>query len=123
MHKRNKSNYNDLTKFISNPSLLVSEPSGHNFNFATISTPIVSSVQESLIGNPESSSPLSKTKKLTNLSKYTSEKKIGFQGHSIEDFEVGKKLGKGNFGDVYLVRHNLLGFIFALKIISKQVVK
>jgi serine/threonine protein kinase len=36
---------------------------------------------------------------------------------------MGKKLGKGNFGDVYLVKHKILGFLFALKIIPKQVVK
>jgi serine/threonine protein kinase len=36
---------------------------------------------------------------------------------------MGKKLGKGNFGDVYLVRHIILGFIFAMKIIPKKVVK
>ena len=42
--------------------------------------------------------------------------------HSISDFHLGKKLGKGNFGDVYLAKHKELGFVFALKIISKKIV-
>jgi serine/threonine protein kinase len=40
-----------------------------------------------------------------------------------EDFVRVKKLGKGRFGDVFLVKHTQIGFICAMKIISKQLVK
>ena len=39
---------------------------------------------------------------------------------TLNDFEIGKKLGKGQFGTVYLVRERKSKFICALKCISKQ---
>ena len=33
---------------------------------------------------------------------------------------MGKKLGKGRFGDVYVVREKKLGFILAMKVINKE---
>jgi aurora kinase len=79
--------------------------------------------EESKSSNPEYGGFNIKNRKLINLSKNKSEIKLGLHGTNIDDFEIGKKLGKGNFGDVYLVRHTILGFIFALKIISKNVVR
>lgn len=38
---------------------------------------------------------------------------------SLADFEIGKPLGKGKFGHVYLARERRSGFIVALKIIYK----
>lgn len=38
---------------------------------------------------------------------------------SLKDFEIGKQLGKGKFGHVYLARERRSGFIVALKIIYK----
>ncbi|QPG74678.1 Serine/threonine-protein kinase ark1 [Brettanomyces nanus] len=37
-----------------------------------------------------------------------------------EDFEMGKKLGKGKFGRVYCVREKQSGYICALKVMSKE---
>lgn len=39
---------------------------------------------------------------------------------SLNDFEIGKKLGKGKFGRVYCVRHKITGFICAMKVMEKQ---
>lgn len=39
---------------------------------------------------------------------------------SLADFEIGKALGKGKFGHVYLARERRSGFIVALKIIYKS---
>jgi aurora kinase len=36
---------------------------------------------------------------------------------------IGKKLGKGKFGEVFLVKHKIIGFICALKIISKKLIR
>ena len=36
---------------------------------------------------------------------------------SLKDFEIGKPLGKGHFGDVYLARERKSGFVVALKVI------
>ncbi|CCF60383.1 hypothetical protein KAFR_0K00280 [Kazachstania africana CBS 2517] len=39
---------------------------------------------------------------------------------TLEDFEIGKKLGKGKFGKVYCVKHKKSGFICALKAMEKN---
>lgn len=39
---------------------------------------------------------------------------------SLDDFEIGKKLGKGKFGRVYCVRHKETGFICAMKAMEKK---
>lgn len=39
---------------------------------------------------------------------------------SLKDFEIGKKLGRGKFGRVYLARERNSGFIIALKLLSKR---
>jgi serine/threonine protein kinase len=38
---------------------------------------------------------------------------------SINDFEIGKPLGKGKFGHVYLVREKKSKFLVALKMLYK----
>lgn len=38
----------------------------------------------------------------------------------LKDFEIGKKLGRGKFGRVYLARERSSGFIVALKLLSKR---
>lgn len=39
---------------------------------------------------------------------------------SLNDFEIGKPLGKGKFGRVYLAREKSTGFICALKVLHKS---
>ena len=39
---------------------------------------------------------------------------------SIDDFEIGKPLGRGKFGHVYLAREKKSKFIVALKILYKR---
>ncbi|NWI17492.1 AURKB kinase, partial [Crypturellus soui] len=39
---------------------------------------------------------------------------------TIEDFEVGRPLGKGKFGNVYLARERASRFIVALKVLFKS---
>jgi len=39
---------------------------------------------------------------------------------TIDDFEVGKSLGKGKFGNVFLAREKKSKFIVALKILKKK---
>ncbi|SCW00448.1 LAFE_0C04412g1_1 [Lachancea fermentati] len=43
-----------------------------------------------------------------------------YQSLSLDDFDIGKKLGKGKFGKVYCVRHRRTGFICALKAMNKK---
>ena len=42
---------------------------------------------------------------------------------TLSQFEVGRKLGKGRFGDVYMARDIRTGFALAIKMISKKDVK
>lgn len=39
---------------------------------------------------------------------------------SLRDFEIGKPLGRGKFGDVYLARERVSKFIVAIKVIKKS---
>ncbi len=47
-------------------------------------------------------------------------KDIGMIFKDLNDFEIGKKLGSGKFGKVYLAKEKSSQFIVALKIISKE---
>jgi serine/threonine protein kinase len=38
-------------------------------------------------------------------------------------FEVGRKLGRGRFGDVYMAREIRSGLLLAIKMVNKQEVK
>jgi hypothetical protein len=42
-----------------------------------------------------------------------------FKRFTIDDFEIGSKLGKGRFGDVFLARERKTNYIIALKILNK----
>lgn len=39
---------------------------------------------------------------------------------NLDDFEIGKPLGKGKFGNVYLTRERKSHFVVALKVIFKK---
>ena len=41
----------------------------------------------------------------------------------VNGFELGKTLGKGKFGEVFLARHQSTGFIAAIKKIEKKKVE
>jgi serine/threonine protein kinase len=41
----------------------------------------------------------------------------------VSDFELGKEVGSGKFGDVYLCKHKRTGMLFALKKIFKSVIR
>ena len=38
----------------------------------------------------------------------------------IDDFSLGKKLGEGKFGEVFVAQHKKLGFVCALKKINRS---
>lgn len=44
----------------------------------------------------------------------------GFRNYSLDDFEIGRGLGKGKFGKVYLVKDKKTGFVSALKCMEKK---
>jgi hypothetical protein len=46
--------------------------------------------------------------------------KMGLNRWKLEDFEIGKPLGRGKFGRVYLARERNSEYLIALKIISKS---
>lgn len=41
----------------------------------------------------------------------------------VEDFQLGRKIGEGRFGQVYFARHRQTRTIYALKKINKKMVK
>ncbi|KAJ1968838.1 hypothetical protein IWQ62_000996, partial [Dispira parvispora] len=42
---------------------------------------------------------------------------------SLQDFDIGKPLGRGKFGRVYLAREKSSGFLVALKVLFKSEIK
>ena len=42
---------------------------------------------------------------------------------SLEDFEIGSKIGKGKYGDVYVAREIRTNFLVALKVLSKSAIR
>lgn len=38
------------------------------------------------------------------------------RGWSLEDFEIGRRLGEGKFGKVYLAREKRSGYVVAIKV-------
>lgn len=53
----------------------------------------------------------------------TQQTNINKQTWTLDDFEIGKPLGKGRFGTVYLAREKSSQFIVALKVLSKRMIK
>ncbi|XP_065064586.1 aurora kinase C-like [Rhopilema esculentum] len=62
-----------------------------------------------------------KKQKMTNEDKENSHHKHGREGKcwSVDDFDIGKPLGRGKFGRVYLAREKQSKFIVALKVLFK----
>ncbi|KAF5019497.1 hypothetical protein F66182_8504 [Fusarium sp. NRRL 66182] len=69
--------------------------------------------------------PLPLPKPKTEPAKHTSDNAVDKEPASQPDlhlgmFEIGKPLGKGKFGRVYLARHRVSGFVCALKVLDKS---
>lgn len=48
---------------------------------------------------------------------------IKSDGLTLDRFQIGRKLGKGRFGDVYMARDLQSGFVLAIKMINKKQLK
>ncbi|CAO3672258.1 unnamed protein product [Umbelopsis vinacea] len=55
----------------------------------------------------------------TARSTSSSKQDAAHKAWSLDDFEIGKALGKGKFGHVYLAREKKSGYIIALKVLYK----
>ncbi|XP_066928080.1 aurora kinase C-like isoform X1 [Clytia hemisphaerica] len=67
------------------------------------------------------SAPLKKEiKDIPLSSKVSTDKENDKKSWSLKDFDVGKPLGKGKFGSVYLAREKRSHFIVALKVLFKS---
>lgn len=44
------------------------------------------------------------------------------RGWSLEDFEIGRRLGQGKFGRVYLAREKQSGYVTAIKVTILELV-
>ena len=54
------------------------------------------------------------------MNKANSHSKSQEKKWSLQDFDVGRALGKGKFGRVYLAREKSSGYVVALKILFKS---
>lgn len=81
----------------------------------------------SAIGNPDNANPsdagTEKTSEKACIDKTSNkpeEKKFKW---TLTDFDIGKPLGKGKFGNVYLAREKKSKFLVALKVLFKSAIK
>nr|XP_020452787.1 aurora kinase A [Monopterus albus] len=75
--------------------------------------------------NPESAKPLSEAAKLEKLQSIPTKNDSSKTSSSkerwcLENFDIGRPLGKGKFGNVYLARERQSKFILALKVLFKK---
>lgn len=76
------------------------------------------------VGKPETYSErrvdrTSSVRKSTPLS-ILQESSVPLRQYTLDDFEIGRKLGKGKFGKVYCVKDKRTGFVCALKVMEKK---
>lgn len=53
----------------------------------------------------------------------TSSSKKSVRSLKITDFNLGRDLGKGKFGQVRVAQHKRTGLVFSIKVINKLMVK
>ena len=76
----------------------------------------------SLTGSASTTVSVSVSPKLNRYdnNSYSNDKQIlRNRSFKLSDFTVGKKLGRGKFGKVYVVRCNASGYICAMKVLWK----
>ena len=105
-----------LPQSYSNPSTSFPTPSYTDYSSSSYTTPAPTNFSKKTGGyesRPEERKPT--TGPINEVQLSCKAKK--------SDFHIGKKLGKGQFGDVFIVKHKLTGFICAMKIITKKTIK
>lgn len=61
--------------------------------------------------------------KLQETGNAATQERVKKQTWTLADFDIGKPLGKGKFGNVYLAREKRSKFIVALKVLFKDMIK
>lgn len=74
--------------------------------------------------NQSDSNAVVKTEqKLQDIGTSSSQQRTKERAWTLADFDIGKPLGKGKFGNVYLAREKRSKFIVALKVLFKDMIK
>ncbi len=63
---------------------------------------------------------MNKPEEKENVGGHDKGMKFDHKKWTIDDFEIGKPLGRGKFGHVYLAREKRSKFIVALKVLYKK---
>ena len=61
--------------------------------------------------------------KIEKIEKKIQPNTLNFQNISINQFKLGKKLGSGRFGNVYIAEEKLTKMIYAIKVMNKSKIK
>jgi hypothetical protein len=81
-------------------------------------------VEECVVNNIQQIQNKQVTPELVRMKKIITRKEkileLGLKFKNLNDFEIGKKLGRGKFGRVYLAREKQSQFLVAIKVISKN---
>ena len=62
-------------------------------------------------------------KKIEKIEKKIQPNMLNFQNININQFKLGKKLGSGRFGNVYIAEQKLTKMIYAIKVMNKIKIK
>ena len=62
-------------------------------------------------------------KKIEKIEKKIQPNTLNFQNIIINQFKLGKKLGSGRFGNVYIAEEKLTKMIYAIKVMNKSKIK
>ena len=83
-----------------------SQSTARSYSMATQSKPVVEVLKKKVVDYNVSN-------------KHEKQQSNGERIWSLNDFDVGRPLGKGKFGRVYLAREKMSGYVVALKILFK----
>jgi serine/threonine protein kinase len=86
----------------------------------TQNTLLTSPDNELSIKTPRTPNDKQKNIGLSLIGRHSSDTPLPASHLTLDLFEIGRKLGKGRFGDVYMARELKSGFVLAIKMINKK---
>lgn len=122
----NNSKSNDNKRFVKNFNANINVVNKHlleNDKFSTKKVSVVSTDKKQNVvdqGNGGAAKPLCKQTNLREATAKQTESKVKW---TLADFDIGRPLGKGKFGNVFLAREKKSKYIVALKVLFKTAIE
>lgn len=121
--KENAQLFNNATEALINPPNLLGVSVGASENNLDKSASFTKTTTEINIKTEQFSSMVqneSRPKSKSPMRQPITKKQFDPKEWSLDDFEIGKPLGRGKFGHVYLARDKVNKFMVAIKVLYKR---